>query len=57
MAKSLSSHLRCSFSNGFEEFVARDGGGAAFHDHQAAGDVGNMRGFEGRGASWPEPRV
>jgi hypothetical protein len=35
-------------TNGFEQFLARDGGGAAFHDDESAGDVGDMRGFERR---------
>jgi len=29
-----------------EEFLARNGGSASFHDHQAARDVGNVGGFE-----------
>ena len=36
--------------NGGEEFGARHGGGAALHHHQAAGDVGDVRGFERGGA-------
>ena len=38
-------------ADGFEEFGAGDGGGAALHDDEAAGDVGEMRGFERRGAA------
>lgn len=37
-------------ADGFEELGAGDGGGTAFHDDEAAGDVGEMRGFEGRSA-------
>jgi len=38
-------------ADGFEEFCAGNGGGAALHDDEAAGDVGEMRGFEGCGAA------
>ena len=31
-----------------EKFVARDGGGAALHDDQASGDVGEMRSLKRR---------
>ena len=43
--------LRSGSADGFEEFGARDGGGAAFHHDEAASDVGEVRGFEGRGAA------
>ena len=33
-------------TNGFEKLITRDGGRATFHDHQAAGDVSDVRGFE-----------
>jgi len=35
-------------ADGFEKLLARDGGGAALHDNQAAGNIGDVRGFEGR---------
>jgi hypothetical protein len=38
-------------ADGFEELGAGDGGGAALHDDEAAGDVGEMGGFEGRCAA------
>lgn len=33
-------------ANGGQEFLAGDGGCAAFHDHETAGDIGDVRGFE-----------
>jgi len=45
------SFARGGRADGFEEFRAGDGGGAAFHDDQATGNIGEMRGFEGRGAA------
>ena len=36
-------------ANGFEEFGTGNGGGAAFHDHEAAGNVSEMSGFQRRG--------
>ena len=42
---------RSGRADGFEEFGAGDRGGAVLHDDEAAGDVGEMRGFEGRGAA------
>ena len=38
-------------ADGIEELGSGDGGGAALHDDEAAGDVGKMSGFEGRGAA------
>src|SRR5579859_2341207 len=38
-------------TNGGEQFIATDGSRAAFHDNETAGDVGNVRGFEGRSAA------
>src|SRR5260370_1091256 len=35
-------------TNGVEKLSARDGSRAALHDYQAAGDVGDVRGFERR---------
>ncbi len=37
-------------TDGFEKFLAGDRGGAALHDHEAAGDVGDVSGFERRRA-------
>ena len=37
-------------ANGSEKLIARDGGRAALHDHQTAGDVCDVRGFERRSA-------
>ena len=34
-------------ADGFEEFFARNRGGAALHDHEATGDIGDVCGFEG----------
>ena len=38
----------CLATDGFEKFVARDRGGAALHDDEAAGDVGDVSGFQRR---------
>jgi hypothetical protein len=35
-------------TDGVEKFLARNGGGAAFHYHQASGDVGDVGSFERR---------
>src|SRR6266851_172211 len=35
-------------ADGLEKLFARNGGSAAFHHHQAAGNVGDVRGFERR---------
>src|SRR5579862_1492763 len=37
-------------AHGGFEFGTRDGGGAVFHDHYAAGKTGDVRGFEIGGA-------
>ena len=38
-------------ANGGEQFLAADGSRATFHDNETAGDVGDVRGFEGRSAA------
>src|SRR5467141_1439458 len=38
----------CLAKDGAEKLFARNGSCAAFHDHQAAGNVGDVRGFERR---------
>ena len=43
----LRGHPRSGFSDGFEEFVAGNGGSAALHDDQAARDVRDVGGFYG----------
>ena len=50
-AHNLRGGLRCGSPDGGEEFGAGNGGGAAFHDHDAASDVSEMRGFERRRAA------
>ena len=47
----LRGSLRGRGADGGEEFGAGNGGGAALHDHEAAGDVGEVRGFERRSAA------
>ncbi len=43
----LRSGSGCLVTDGVEKLFAQNGGSATFHDHQAAGDVGDVRGFEG----------
>ena len=50
-AHGLGDGLRSGRADGCEEFRAGNGGGAAFHDNKAAGDVGEVGGFERRGAA------
>ena len=50
-------YARGGEADGFEEFGAGNGGGAALHDDEAAGDVGEMRGFKGRCAGGEAERV
>jgi hypothetical protein len=38
-------------ADGGEKFFAGDGGGAAFHDDQATGNISDVRGFQGRSAA------
>src|SRR6266853_3795174 len=45
---SLGDGSRCLCADGFEKFFARNGSSTALHDHQAARDVGDVRGFERR---------
>src|SRR6266481_244923 len=44
-------------SNGSKKLIARDCGRATLHDHETAGDVGDMRGFERRSAASKRKRV
>jgi hypothetical protein len=43
----LRGHPRRCFSDGFEEFVAGNGGSAALHDYEAARDISDVGGFYG----------
>src|SRR5260370_29106745 len=47
-AHDLRGGSRCLGADGLEKLFARNGGSAALHDHQAARDVGDVRGLEGR---------
>src|SRR5277367_5617062 len=44
-------------TEGGEKFFARDGGGAALHNHETAGDICNVSGFERRSATGERNRV
>src|SRR6266849_11139600 len=48
---------RCLATDGVEKLFARNGSGAAFHDHQTAGDVGDVSGFEWRCSAGKRQRV
>ena len=43
--------LRGRAADGFKQFGAGDGGSATLHDHKTTSEVGQMRGFERRGAA------